>query len=101
MPSNGPPSSLQGEPVGGEDEVVAPSMVISKGTYAVCARPANWPAYAIRTPATCSAVYRQLHSSRPARGPSQSRSVTVRSSATELATASSTRSPPMVRMGAG
>ncbi|CAM5413267.1 hypothetical protein SALBM311S_11468 [Streptomyces alboniger] len=33
-----------------------PSSVISKGTYAVCARPANWPAYAMRSPAMCSAV---------------------------------------------
>ena len=78
-----------------------PSTLIAKGTYALFARPANCPAYATRSLATCSAVCRQLHSSRPALISAQSRSNACRSSATALATASSTSFPPMLSMRRG
>lgn len=71
---------------------------ISNGVYSSDSRPANCPAYAMRSSAMCTAVSRQLHVTRPAGVPSQSRSVTSPNRPTHSSTACSTCSAPVVHM---
>lgn len=69
--------------------LIPSARVMPNPTYLEVARPVNCAAYAMRSSATCSTVYRTDHSREPA-GTSQSRSATDRSSAAHSATASST-----------